>query len=158
MPEKRSKSSKRTYILTAVDLVTHLCLTLGLAYIMYRVSGRISWGIMAFTGGVLIDLDHFVDYGMYYGFRFHPGRFFSHAYLASGKTYLFLHSWELVAGLWILSIFFRILLPLAAGMTLHLAIDMLLSRREDPKILLLWYRWKNSFSLDKLSRGRDRAL
>jgi hypothetical protein len=156
MRRERNNSGKRVHLLTALDLVTHLVLTIALAFLMYLVSGRISWGIMCFTGGVLIDMDHFIDYGLYYGLRFHPGRFFSHAYLASGKTYLFLHSWELVAGLGILSMFFRILLPLAAGMALHLTVDMLLSRREDPRILLLWYRWKNSFSLDKLSGSHGR--
>ncbi len=140
-----------------VDLTLHFTVTLSLACFFYFFTGRISWVILCITGGILIDIDHFIDHFLHYGRHFRLVDFLFHSYLDSGKIYVVFHSWEILILLWIISFRVSWFIPLAAGMTGHLMIDQLFSRK--PKLFyFLAFRWYHGFSRDKtgVSAPEDR--
>ncbi|MGB2651417.1 MAG: hypothetical protein WBD00_04345 [Candidatus Omnitrophota bacterium] len=146
----------RSRMMTAIDIVTHLIVTVILAGVFYRFTGKWTWAVLTIVGGVLIDLDHFLDYFLYYGLKLNLRDFFDHKYLASGKCYILFHSWEVLAVVWCLSVIVRWMVPVAAGMTSHILIDYFFSHRGHPKFLSLIYRWRNGFDLSCLSRPCDK--
>lgn len=133
----------------AIDLSTHVVLTLSLSCLFFLFTGRLSWVFLCVLGGIFIDTDHLIDYFLYYGRRFSLADFVYHSYLDSGKVYIFFHSWELVALLWGLSFMVSWLVPLAAGMTAHLAVDHL-SWHKLPLFYFILFRWYHNFSAKKL--------
>ncbi|PIR73431.1 MAG: hypothetical protein COU40_02455, partial [Candidatus Moranbacteria bacterium CG10_big_fil_rev_8_21_14_0_10_35_21] len=60
----------------------------------------------SFLGAVLIDLDHFIDYFLAFGFNFKLD-YFTHGYqfLKSDKIYVLFHGWEYVIIFLILGLF-----------------------------------------------------
>ena len=136
--------------LTIIDLATHLVLALILAGFFRWLTGGWMWPILGVIGGILIDLDHFIDYFLYYGFKINLGDFFNHRYLASGKCRIFFHSWEVIILLWVFSLRFFWITPIAAGMTLHIITDWFFNSRSDLIYLSLIYRWRHKFNVDKI--------
>ena len=136
--------------LTILDLATHLVLTLILAGFFRWLTDGWTWSVLGIIGGILIDLDHFVDYFLYYGPKINLSDFFNHRYLASGKCYIFLHSWEVIMLMWIFSFYFFWLTPVAAGMTLHLLTDWFFGSHSRLIHLSLIYRWHHKFNTDKI--------
>lgn len=127
------------------DILSHLCLGLvgaGLVYFAYK--NRL-YALSFFIGSVFIDLDHLIDYFLYYGFRFNLKKFLSLGYLASGKVYMPLHSWELFFIIFFLSIIFDLtplfFFSLAVGV--HLLFDTL--HRVRPLFYCLIYRASKGF-------------
>ncbi|MDD4956918.1 MAG: hypothetical protein PHH49_02280 [Candidatus Omnitrophica bacterium] len=139
----------KKYIFVTIDILTHVLVTALVSFYLYKVTGRVSWIVLCFAGGVLIDLDHLLDYFVYYGGTFSPGKFFSHAYLGSGKCYLVFHSYELLIALWVFGAHFHLMIPVAAGMTGHMLIDLLYSHRRTPLALSLFYRAYLGFSAER---------
>ena len=86
------------------DLSIHLFSMIILGFVLFFYSKRISWMLLCLFSGVLIDLDHFVDYWFYFGFRWNFSAFFSRGYAASGRMFTFNHSWELIMLLAVLSL------------------------------------------------------
>ncbi|MDP8299573.1 MAG: hypothetical protein P9L88_06705 [Candidatus Tantalella remota] len=142
---------RKEHILTAIDLVVHLVLSAILAVVFYVFRGGWCWPVLAVVGGVLIDVDHFLDYFVYFGKRFNVYDFFERKYNKSGKSYRIFHSWEIVILLWIFSPAIPWLFPLAAGVTGHILIDVYLNRHADFKALFLIYRWKHGFDPGKMT-------
>lgn len=140
----------RKGLLTAVDLATHFVLALILAGFFHWLTGRWEWSFLVIIGGVFIDIDHFIDYFLYYGLRFDLKSFFAHGYLASGKCYMVFHSLEIVVLMWAFSGRFLWITPVTAGMTVHLLTDYFFSYRSHPLSLFLLYRWRHGFRLDKV--------
>lgn len=113
-----------------------------------------SWtaALASFLTGVFIDIDHILDYYVNYGINLDIRRFFDVCYsIGFRKLFLFLHSFELVAGLW----FFVLLLNpgtiwtgAAIGITQHLFLDQLGNNRTGCKKFryFLLYRLRHSFS------------
>ena len=149
MAEKREEFYN--YLRTAVDLATHFSLAVLLAWFYYWLTDGWVWPVLAFFGGVLIDLDHFFDYFKYFGMKLDLKDFFGHKQLASGKLYVILHSWEIVLILWICSFWVPWILPLVTGMTVHLAVDHFVFHHMDPMLYLLTYRWYHHFSFREMS-------
>ena len=143
MGGEREKILKMTFI----DLFTHFTVTLLLASYFYYSSGGIIWPILSIAGGIFIDIDHFIDYFLFFGPRFDLKCFLAHEYQMSGRCYVFFHSWELLGLLWLFALPFAIVLPFAAGMTLHMLIDTFISHRSNPLYLSLIYRAVNRFRL-----------
>lgn len=137
-------------LLTAADITLHLVLAIILAGFFRVYTGGWLWPILAVTGGVLIDLDHFLDYFLHYGLKLNLGDFFCYRYKASGKCYIILHSWEVIALLWILSLAVRWIVPLVSGMTLHLVTDQAWRHEMNLSKFSLYCRWKHGFELDKI--------
>ncbi|MFH1552857.1 MAG: hypothetical protein ABID83_04385 [Candidatus Omnitrophota bacterium] len=140
---------RRRQLLTAVDLATHLILAFMLAGFFRRLTLGWAWPVLGFTGGVLIDLDHFIDYFFYYGWRFDLGDFFNHRYKDSGRCYIIFHSWELLIALWVFSAGVLWITPVVTGMTVHVLTDYLFHPQLGVLRLSLLYRWRHG-----LKRGR----
>lgn len=140
-----------------IDLALHFAITVSLAVLFRVYTGGWIYPALAVCGGILIDLDHFFDYFRHYGFKLNIADFFGHTYLASGKMFVPLHSWELVVILWTLSLWVKWVIPVASGITLHLMVDQFLSHRKDPLIYFITYRLYHRFELNKLDAKHKRS-
>lgn len=122
-----------------IDVAYHICFSLVSGFIaweLYGLSNRKSLiisVISALLSGVFIDLDHFVDHFLTFGFHFNYDYFIRGEYfLRTGKTYILFHGFEYVILLGILSIFSKakkikmILIALGLAMLFHLIVDILL--------------------------------
>ena len=138
-------------MLTVADLSAHFILALALAGFFYWLTGGWIWPFLAIIGGIFIDMDHFIDYFLYFGLKFDPGDFFARRYLASGKSYIIFHSLEIIMLMWVFSPMILWITPIVTGMTVHLLTDYLFSYRSNPLSLSLLYRWHHKFDLDKTS-------
>ena len=121
----KNEKKKKPYVTTTVDLSIHVVCAAVLAAFFYWITGRLLWPILAVVGGILIDIDHFVDYFSFYGLRFVFSDFYCQNYGVSSKRYVFFHSWEIIIALWIASVWVLWITPLVAGMTVHLLADYL---------------------------------
>lgn len=89
--------------------------------------------IAAFFGGVLIDLDHLIDYYFAFGPTFDLYYFTQgYQFLKSGKVYILFHGWEYAFALLVIFIFIRhykilasVILAFTLAMITHLTIDTL---------------------------------
>ena len=133
------------------DLAAHFIITCFLTALVYISTRSISYAAAVILGGIFIDLDHLIDYFLYFGSIFKLEKFVDGDALASGHVYLFLHSWELafiilLAGLIIPS---GILLALFLGMSAHLTVDSI--QRENPyTTYFLIYRISKGFKVDAI--------
>ncbi len=134
-------TSRKSLVL---DLAAHVVLTSALSCFFYFSTGRPGQAALCILGGLFIDVDHFIDHFLYHGWTFSLKEFLYHSHLDSGKIYIVFHSWELVILLWGVSFMVSWLLPLAAGMTLHLAVDQVLCTRSK-LFYFLAYRWYHGF-------------
>ena len=97
-----------------------------------------------------MDLDHVIDYFIYFKFWFNLNDFFNCRYLESGKTYLIFHSWEIV--------FLVLVLAVKTGSTavyvfflsqvVHLLIDNM--QRDNLLVYFLSYKIARKFNSDIL--------
>jgi len=142
-----TKRRKRHLI---TDLCAHFVLTSLLAAAVYFYTRRPAYAAAAILGGIFIDLDHFVDYFLRFGFRFSPKDLFYGTALSSGKIYVPLHSWEIIFFILCLGIFLRsgLLLVFFLGAAIHLGIDSL--QRKNPRVYFLTYRLMKKFDADTL--------
>ena len=143
------------YWRTYVDLTLHLIFTLLLAWFFYKLKGGWLWPALAILGGVFIDLDHLIDYFLYFGWTFDLKAFFKHEYLASGRMYIIFHSVELAILVWALALVLPWAIPVASGMTLHLIIDISFSHSTNPLFASFIFRWCNHFVVDKIYPDLD---
>ena len=106
----------------------HTALSLAGSGAVYLISSSFSAALACFLAGIFIDLDHFLEYFYFFGFRgFSLKGFFraadEHVYQ---KFFLFLHSYELALIFWILGLAV-IRRPWAwgfsLGFTLHIIAD-----------------------------------
>lgn len=128
-----------------MDLCAHVLLTGILSVAIYQGTRNGLYVAFFVLGGILIDLDHFIDYFIFYKLNFKFGDFFGCAYLVSGKVYVFFHSWELAVLIFVMSIIVpsSLLLFLSLGLTVHLAIDNL--QRQNRLFCFLFYRVMKRF-------------
>lgn len=140
-------------------LSTHILTGVVAGYIVWRVWGNpFSSFSMAFIGGVLIDLDHFIDYFLAFGWQFRLEYFIKgYQFLASDKIYILFHGWEYVVLLAAIAWFIKfniklkaIVLALALGMFFHLSIDAFTNEGAQIKTYSIIYRAKNNFDVQQL--------
>lgn len=114
--------------------------------------------LAALIGGVLIDLDHFLDYFLAFGGNFNL-EYFAQGYqfLKSDKIYILLHGWEYVIIILILALISKksikiktILLALGISMLFHLSADLILNSGAKISTYSITYRIKSSFALKPL--------
>ncbi len=115
---------------------SHIAVSAAASAAVYLVSGSIAAAIGCLIGGVLIDLDHVVDYVLNYGPAIRPARLF-HAFKYESMKHIvvFLHSWELVfaalVALWLTG-WEPFAAGLAGGAGLHLLLDTLFNKHSAP--------------------------
>ena len=111
-----------------------------------------SWGGTAacFLSGIFIDLDHIIDFWI-------AKKRFPRQYRdlysfctneKAGKLHLIFHSYELLAVLWFLCVFYKwnpVWLGLTIGMTLHIILDAMTNSLR-PLVYFLTYRIRHDFS------------
>ncbi|MFC1599237.1 hypothetical protein ACFL2W_00445 [Candidatus Omnitrophota bacterium] len=114
-----------------VDISCHVIATAIASWVIYTVYGDFYHILFFVAGAIFIDLDHFVDHFLYYGFNgLRLKEFFRRGFLLSGKVYILLHSWELCIIAAILGAAFDNLnfIFLSLGMFIHLVIDLFTSK------------------------------
>jgi hypothetical protein len=140
-----------------IHLSIHFILAILAGGIVYKIWGRLYISLIAgLIGGVLIDLDHFIDYYIAFGPNFRLDHILSgFEFLKNEKIYLFFHAWEYVALLMALAFFLKnkkvksIFLGLALGILLHLAVDIYVNGLPYNSYLLT-SRIKNNFLIEKI--------
>ena len=121
-------------------------------------------GLLCFFSGILIDLDHIIDYVIHYGLKkvelkeiYQACRKLANRKEEGGvkKLYLFLHAGEIAILLWVGFVFFRniYVLSIALGYTGHLILDAA-NNALKPWAYFLTLRIKNGFNTTKLARLR----
>ena len=133
-----------------IDIMIHFCVGFigwGLIYLGFN---NMLYSLFFLIGAIFIDIDHFIDYFLYYGLSFNPIKFFKLEYLASEKAYVFFHSWELFAIMFSLSIIFNLnyLFFFSLGVAIHLSCDSLY--RVKPLFYCLIYRAYHNFNARKI--------
>ncbi|MFH0763142.1 MAG: hypothetical protein V1925_04560 [Candidatus Omnitrophota bacterium] len=128
-----------------LDLPVHFLVTAIACLLIYLKTAKPAYIFIFVLGAIFIDLDHFIDYFLYFGTKFRMKDFMGSTYLDSGKVYLFFHSWELVLTAFILSVIFKStgLFIFFLGVLSHLVIDNV--QRKNPLIYFIIYRIMMSF-------------
>lgn len=144
----------------------HVIASFSIGAVFYFFSRSIAASLFCIFSGVLVDLDHFLDYAINSGMK----RFtFKEMYWAClnlphlkeeseiKKVYLLLHAWEIVVILWIVYILTRNIysLALAIGYTEHLILDTV-ARAFHPLAYSLIYRFRRGFKPIKFFHSRFR--
>lgn len=133
-----------------IDLSIHLILAAVISFFIFEYSSNFKYIAIFLCGTLLIDLDHLLDYFFACGLHFSLRGFFGNIHLKSGKVYLLLHSWELVALIFVFgfSLSQNYALFLSFGMAVHLIVDNL--KRTNKLFYFLTYRIIKKFNVDEL--------
>lgn len=114
-----------------------------------------SWIIFtsSLISGVLIDLDHILDYYMQYGINLRIKRFFEVCHnLKIPRLFLIFHSWELLVLLSICAFLMSWdpwMVGTVIGLTQHLILDQIFNKSKRWSYCFLW-RMKHGFDIDKI--------
>lgn len=133
-----------------MDLSAHLVSTMIFTALIYRATNNFTYAGIFILGGILIDLDHFIDYFIYYKNRFKLDDFLCIRFLRSGKTYVFFHSWELVIIILITALAgeFHGWFIFSLSLAQHLFIDNV--QKKNPWFYFLIYRLFKRFNVEAL--------
>lgn len=147
-----------------IDISFHIIVSLFLGFFVWKIFGfkdRKSLIIslfFTFLGGVLIDIDHFLDNFLSFGFDFNYDFFIKGEYfIISNKAYIIFHAIEYVIISGLLSILSKnrkkkmIFASVALGMLSHILIDILLFPNPIKGYFII-YRLLNGFNVD-MSKG-----
>ena len=138
----------------------HIVVSLPLAAGVGFFTQSVLAGFLCFASGVLIDIDHLIEYTIYHGFNPFGFRRFYRACREMlqpenrdgvKKIYLILHAGEIAISLWVLFLFNANihLLALALGYTGHLIMDACANVLK-PGSYFMFSRIRNGFSTIKL--------
>lgn len=128
-----------------LDIAIHLTVSLVIALFIYLRTDSFGHALIFFAAGVLIDLDHLIDYFIRVRDGFRLKFFLDTSYCKLGPVYLLLHSWELIAALFVFAVAFNLpgLFLFGLGLSVHLSIDNL--QRRNLLAYFLVYRIANKF-------------
>jgi len=132
--------------------LVHVAASTPLAAAVWLYTGSISGAVIAWCAGVLVDVDHLVDSWLYLRrFELSP-RIIVAAIKRSGRLYIPLHALEWLAVAAVLALVFPvpIILGLAAGYGLHIAMDVAFNH-VPVKMYLLSCRAAGKFSYKRKS-------
>ncbi|MCU0609588.1 MAG: hypothetical protein MUF22_07470 [Chitinispirillaceae bacterium] len=138
----------------------HIALSFAASAATYAISRSTTMTAASLLSGVLLDLDHCVDYIREYGIRLDIGHFF-HAFNNTlfKKIVLPLHAWELVlllAGLVALNPHNAVFTGLLIGTAHHMIADQLHNKSGKWGYFFL-YRLKQGFICSKILPGKGLA-
>jgi uncharacterized membrane protein len=123
---------------------------------VYLVSGSRPALISSFAGGVLIDLDHVLDYYLHHGPTLRIRRiYFWFIERKYEFVFLFFHSLEFLAVFWLGVLFFRlgmVWIALGVGLTQHLCLDIIFNREIRSVSYLISYRAIKKFKKEPLMK------
>ena len=134
----------------------HISTSAMLAAALYAYSRSVPEAASCFVSGVLIDLDHVVDFHLFSGERFSLANFFSwYSENRWRRLTLIFHSYELFGILCAVAYYLdnAVLRGIVWGAGLHLLLDQLVNTRTSrlsPWFYLLGYRIAMGFRRDKL--------
>ncbi|MGC1455427.1 MAG: hypothetical protein WA946_09610 [Nitrospirota bacterium] len=134
----------------------HVSTSTMLAAALYVYSGSVPMAASCLASGVLIDLDHVVDFHLFSGERFSIANFFSWCNECRWQRItLIFHSYELFGILCAVAYYLdnAVLRGIVWGAGLHLLLDQLANSRTvrlSPWFYLLGYRIAMGFRRDKL--------
>jgi len=145
----------------SIPLYIHLSIHL----LLSLLAGAIAWRIWkkpllslsgAILGGFLIDLDHFIDYFLAFGWNFNYFYFIKgYEFLKTDKMYIFFHGWEYVFVLLMLLLILKnknaksLCLALALALFFHLVSDVFMDK-VSPKSYFVILRAEKNFDLKKI--------
>lgn len=133
----------------------HIIVSLPLGVTVGFFTQSILAGILCFLTGVLIDVDHFIEYAIHYGLKnfnfkefYQTCRKMARRIEEGGveKLYLVFHAIEIAILLWLSFIFTKniYLLAIALGYTGHIILDVAANEAKPHAYLISW-RMKNGF-------------
>ncbi|MDP8246718.1 MAG: hypothetical protein P9M00_01135 [Candidatus Tritonobacter lacicola] len=104
-------------------------MSVAIGAIVYALTRSFAMALGVLVGGVLIDLDHFVEHFSYRGLSLDLRDMFHLCYYnLHSKLYLLLHSYELLVIIWIAALFVAksdFLTGFAIGFTIHIIMDQI---------------------------------
>lgn len=126
----------------------HLVVSATLSGTLYYLCPCWQLAVSAFLAGILIDLDHFIDYVIEFGISSDWRNFFPSFYEGQyTRIYVLLHAWEWLLVLGTLSLLtdwnYWVVGGLIGG-TVHLVLDQLANGASGMGYSLLW-RWSIGF-------------
>lgn len=130
-----------------MTITQHAVITSVVCAGLYLASHSLGMAIACFVAGVLIDFDHLLDYVVNFSPRFGVRHFFEcFKDQVFDRIIVFLHAWEWVALAIALAAVSRssVMIGIAAGMLLHMALDQVFNRH-NPCGYFLAYRLANRF-------------
>ena len=138
-----------------MKLKQHITISLFFSAFLYAISK--SWIIFgsSLISGVLIDLDHILDYFMAYGINIRVKQFFEVCHnLKISRVRLIFHSWELLFLLSICAFVMRWnpwIIGTIVGFTQHIVLDQVFNKPHKLTYFFFW-RLKKDFSLQSCFR------
>ena len=138
-----------------MKLKQHITISLFFSAFLYTISN--SWIIFSSSliSGVLIDIDHILDYFMAYGINIRIKQFFEVCHnLKIPRVRLIFHSWELLFLLSICAFVMRWnpwIIGTIVGFTQHIVLDQIFNKPHKLTYFFFW-RLKKDFSLQRCFR------
>jgi len=144
----------------------HVIISFSLGALIYLFTRSIAAGVICLISGILVDVDHFIDYIFNSGIKDFSLRDMywtciklPHEKESSKikKVFLIFHAWEIIILLWLAYIFSNniYVLALAVGYTGHLFLDTA-ARAFHPIAYSLIYRLRHDFKPTKFLHRRFR--
>ena len=146
-----------------MSVIGHSIITLTLGSILYKATQSVPGFFMFLSAGVLIDIDHYIDYVRERGLGFDLKKIYVEcrdSYKNFDKIVIFLHSYEIVLISWLLIFRFDLnILWINATMSLalHIFIDQLVNPTVSPFAYFFSFRAINKFKVEKLFKERGSA-
>lgn len=125
----------------------HVVVSLLVGAGVYGVSGSKSMAVCSVVAGVLVDLDHLIDFWREYPGVLNPRSFYECCVqFRLKKTYLFLHSLELVVLTAIIAYLLRsrVVAGVAIGLAQHFLFDIIFNPMRPEGILLIYRLMKGA--------------
>lgn len=136
----------------------HIIATTTISSVVYYVSDSITAFVSSIIGGILIDVDHLLDYYRQEGFNLKIKYFFGWCYKLKWNTLVVpLHSIELVLILWFAIYVFDLglfWLGFAIGFTQHMIFDIIFNNKitNNSTFYFFIYRFVKGFRKEYLIR------
>jgi len=140
-----------------LHLALHVLSALLAGFIVWRIWKKpLTSFVAGILGGVLVDLDHFFDYFLTFGFHFNLAYFNrGDQFLKSDRILVLFHAWEYVFILLVLVFMIKnrvwksFLLALAIGLFFHLCLDVKIDHMP-VKSYSIAYRLEHNFKIEPL--------
>lgn len=130
----------------------HIAASAAISFVVYLYFKSVSCAIISFLSGILIDLDHILDFCLGYGIKRY-NLFFKKIYAVDlKKLILFFHSYEIVILLWLgiaIIPLGKYWISFTVGLTQHLLFDQFINPITFRGYFLL-YRIYHKFDAEKI--------